>query len=102
MVDPVNPYLGFGLIETHAVELETYLIVWAKGKMGTEGHPLCKNGVAAAKSKAAPEADKPNDMTPKDRQNKHIKRQHQRSLRTTTQKYTSQAVQHKEAQAVQY
>ncbi|MFM7979305.1 MAG: hypothetical protein ACKPKO_08320, partial [Candidatus Fonsibacter sp.] len=67
-------YLGFGLTETHVVELEKHLIMWVNDKMGSECHRLCKNGVAAAKANAAPEADKPNDMTPKDRQNnKHIK-----------------------------
>ncbi len=63
------PYLGFGVKETHDVELAQYLIMWVKDKTGTEGHPLCKKGVAAAKAKATAEADKPKDMTPKDRQN---------------------------------
>ena len=65
------PYLGFGLTETHAVELEKYFIMWVKDNMGTEGHPLCRKGVVVAKAKAAAEADKPKDMTPKDRQNKN-------------------------------
>ena len=34
------PYLGFGLTETHVVELEKYLIMRVKDNMGTEGHPL--------------------------------------------------------------
>ncbi len=63
-------YLGFGLTETHVVELEKYLIMWVKDKMGTDGHPLCRKGVVVAKAKAAAEADKPKNMTPKDRQNK--------------------------------
>ena len=37
-----TPYLGFGLTETHVVELDKYLIMWVKGKMGTEGHSLCR------------------------------------------------------------
>ena len=45
------------------------MIMWAKDNIGTEGRPLCKKGVAAAKAKSAAEADKPMDMTPKDRQN---------------------------------
>ena len=49
------------------------MILWVKDNMGVEGHPLCRNGVAVAKAKAAPEADKPNDRTPKDRQNKQQK-----------------------------
>ncbi|MFM7979963.1 MAG: hypothetical protein ACKPKO_11675 [Candidatus Fonsibacter sp.] len=53
-------YLGFGLAETHVVELEKYLILWVEDNMGTED-------VAAAKAKAAQEADKPNDMTTKGR-----------------------------------
>ena len=48
--------------------------MWLKDKIGTEGHPLCRKGVVVATAKAAAEADKPKDMTPKDRQNrKHIK-----------------------------
>ena len=38
------PYLGFGLTETHVVELEKYLISWVKDMMTTEGHPLCRKG----------------------------------------------------------
>jgi hypothetical protein len=63
------PYLGFGLTETHVVELEKYLIMWVKDNMGTEGHPLCRKGVVVAKAKAAAEADKPKDMAPKGREN---------------------------------
>ena len=53
------PYFGLGLTEAHAVALEKLLITWVKDKLGTEGHPLCKKEVAAAKAKVAPEADKP-------------------------------------------
>jgi hypothetical protein len=45
--------------------MQKYLIMWAKDKTGTEGHPLCRKGVVVAKAKAAAEADKPKDMTPK-------------------------------------
>ncbi|MFM7988006.1 MAG: hypothetical protein ACKPKO_52700, partial [Candidatus Fonsibacter sp.] len=67
LIDQENPLPRFLLTANHVVELEEYMILWVKDKMGTEGHPLCKNGVAAAKAKAAPKADKPNDITPKDR-----------------------------------
>ena len=60
---------GFGLTETHVVELEQYLIMWVLDNMGTDGHPLCRKGVAAAKANAAAEADKPKDMTPNGRPN---------------------------------
>ena len=62
------PYLGFGLTETHVVELEKYLTMWVKDMMGTEGHPLCRKGVVVAK--AAAEADKPKDMTGEDKNKK--------------------------------
>ena len=65
------PYLGFGLTEARVVELEKYLTMWVKDMMCTEGHRLCRKGVVVAKAKAAAEADKPKDMTPKDRQKKH-------------------------------
>ncbi|MFM7980547.1 MAG: hypothetical protein ACKPKO_14640 [Candidatus Fonsibacter sp.] len=53
--------------------MDKYLTLWVKDNIGTEGHPLCRNGVADAKAKSAAEADKPKDMTPKDRQHtKHI------------------------------
>ena len=64
---PRIPYLGFGLTETHVVELEKYFIMGVKDRLGTEGQPLCKTRVAAAKAKAAAESDKPKDMTLKDR-----------------------------------
>ena len=35
----IIPYLGFGLRETHAVELEKYLTMWVKDNMGTERPP---------------------------------------------------------------
>ena len=54
------PYLGFGLTEAHVVELEKHLIMWVKDMMGTEGHPLCRKGLAAAK--VAGESDKKKDM----------------------------------------
>ena len=38
--------------------------------MGTDGHPLCRKEVVVAKAMVASEADKPKDITPKDRQNK--------------------------------
>ena len=57
----------FGWTETYVVELDKYFIMWVKDKMDTEGRPLCRKGVAVAKAKAAAEADKPKDMTPKDR-----------------------------------
>ncbi|MFM7986451.1 MAG: hypothetical protein ACKPKO_44780, partial [Candidatus Fonsibacter sp.] len=75
LLDQENPDLCFGLTETPVVELEKYLIMGVTDQMGTEGHPLCKKGVAAAKAKAAAEADKPNDMTPKDRHNKKKRQQ---------------------------
>ena len=75
------PYLGFGLTDTHVVELEKYLIMWAKDNMGTKGHPLCRKGVVVAKAKAAAEADKPKNMTPKERQNKTQHRETVLSLR---------------------
>ena len=49
--------------------------------MPTDGHPLCKKGVAAAMAKAAAEADKPKDMTPKDRHNIRAKQQTVLNLR---------------------
>ena len=64
------PYLGFVLTKTHVVELEKYLLMWVKDTMGTEGHPLCRKGVAVAKAKVAAEADKPKDVTLKERQKK--------------------------------
>ena len=68
------PYLGFGLTETHVVELEKYLIMRVKDMMGTEGHPLCRKGIVVAKvaaAKAAAEADKkPKDMTGEDKNKK--------------------------------
>ena len=45
------------------------MIMWVQDKIGTEGHPLCRKGVAASEAKDAAEADKPKDMTPKGRQN---------------------------------
>ena len=68
------PYLGFGLTEAHAVELEKYLTMWVKDMMCTEGHPLCKKGAAAAKAKAvaqvAPAADKQTKTTDQDNNEK--------------------------------
>ena len=69
------PYLGFGLTETHVVELEKYLIMRVKDNMGPDGDPLCRKGVVVANAKAAAEADKPKDMTPKGRQNNNIRKQ---------------------------
>ena len=58
------PYLGFGLTEARVVELETYLTMWVKDMMFTEGRPVCRKGVAGAKAKVvaqvAPAADKQN------------------------------------------
>ena len=81
------PYLGFGLTETHVVELEKYLIMWVKDMMGTEGHPLCRQEVVVAK--AAAEADKPKDMTGEDN---HKKDKHDsRGIHTrTTRKQSSE------------
>ena len=42
------------------------MIMWVKDKIGAEGRPLCRKGVAVAKAKVAAEADKPNYMTPKE------------------------------------
>ena len=68
------PYLGFGLAEAHVVELEKYLFMWVKDMMCTEGHPLCRKGVAAAKAKAvaqvAPAADKQHNTTEQDNNKK--------------------------------
>ncbi|MFM7980807.1 MAG: hypothetical protein ACKPKO_15955, partial [Candidatus Fonsibacter sp.] len=47
------PYLGFGLTETHVVELGQYLILWVTDNMGTEGNLLCRKGAAVAKAKVA-------------------------------------------------
>ena len=51
------------------------MLMWVKDNMGTEGHPLCRKGVVVAKAKVAAEADKPKDMTPKDRQNQTSRKQ---------------------------
>ena len=58
------------------------MIMWVKGTIGTEGRPLCRNGVVVAK--AAAEADKPMGMTPKDNHNKKIRKKNpQRNQRRT-------------------
>ena len=54
------PYLGFGLTETHVVELEKFLVSWVRDMMGTEGHPLCRKGVLAPR-KDDKEKDKQKD-----------------------------------------
>ena len=54
------PYLGFGLTETHVVELEKFLVGWVRDMMGTEGHPLCRKGVLAPR-KDDKEKDKQKD-----------------------------------------
>jgi hypothetical protein len=55
------PYLGFGLTETHVVELEKFLHNWVRDMMGTEGHPLCRKGAPAPRNNdkdKGPEKDK--------------------------------------------
>ena len=84
-------YLGFGLTETHVADLDKYLIVWVKDEMGTDGRPICNKLVAAAKANAAAEADKPKDMTPKDRENK-TKQPQRNHRRTASMTITSTAI----------
>lgn len=64
------PYLGFGLTEVHVVELEKYLIAWVKDMMGTEGHPLCRKGFAAAKAVAQPDRNRDAAGEDKDKKDK--------------------------------
>ena len=65
------PYLGFGLTETHVVELEKFLSNWVRDMMGTEGHPLCKKGAPAPRkdNKETKENEKEKDKE-KDKQKK--------------------------------
>ncbi|MFM7986690.1 MAG: hypothetical protein ACKPKO_45985 [Candidatus Fonsibacter sp.] len=86
MFDQENPLPWFWCDRDHVVALEKYMILWVKDKMGTECRPLCRKGVSVARAKVAPDADKPNDMTPKDRHNTETTRNQstQMSLRTAT------------------
>jgi len=70
------PYLGFGLTETHVVELEKFLSNWVRDVMGTEGHPLCRKGAPAPRKgdKETKEKDKENHKEKDKEKDKEKKR----------------------------